>query len=969
MMKVSLSLILTLFFSLQVQAEKMDSETQNMVIERLERILSLMEKKNSSWVPTNLRYADLLSERARLRFMNEIEANCQNCKNSAGDRKRALKIYEQILPKARKEMHGAIFFQMGHLYQIAGETQKAALLFHKVLSAKRGLYTEDLIRRARTSIADLEFERGQYQKAFHHYKIALQDPKTPNRELIQYRQAWCQFNLDQLKAATRLLEKVASLPSLETGFRNDVLRDLATFYARQKVGKAEIARYQELLPPSERKELLFFFATETSRLGQKKEASEIYRAYLSTPGLSKEERLEATLMLAQTEYEKDGSSQSIESFALAAQSYRKMNCKNEEKCVELRKRMKHYVTELHRSKKVQPDLNVLKAYQVYVETFPEETEMSLLGAQVADQLNQSTTASQLYHQSAESAPTAELREAALTGEISNAEKTHDPVLRGKAYAHYLKLNPQGPKNFEVRYQLAHIAYEQKNYSDAAEQFKTLALDKSGPENLRKSSADLALDCLAIQKDDSTIEKWAQAFAVALPKDRAEFDRISRKAVINQVAQTANNRKSSTSDQERALEKLAQTNLSTANEIEKALHYRNMLVLAEKVDSEKYLTISVGGLLQLKSTSAQDKEAYLARAVGFYERRLDFKTAYSYAKKMKFTRLSAAERELRLATIADLANLPAISHYQKAIRLGLKRSADLAARQRLILLSSNKSREFKKHQDSLLKSSALFNETLLLVYAAEGRNSQLRAVLSSRKFSGQAAVRFINKQAFLRDHQALAAKVSDHQLDLRNDQQMARSIQARLKLLKLADQSLDQALRLKDTTAQILALNTISSENHRLALDISKTPMPKGLTPVEQKKYVQLLSLQTRPFVKKAMLAQKQLQSLWNQERYFISLMNDFERSRAEIQRLLQAEIQLLANLSPNVNLKNRLQSVLRQDTPSMNELMAIRSEIRENPTDFKQIEKLKNLETKIGHPLMGPYLQGRLEQIKKERVL
>ena len=61
-----LSLILLLSLAVTTaKAEKLDSETQNQVISRLERVLAQMDKDQSPWVGTHLRLADLLAERAR----------------------------------------------------------------------------------------------------------------------------------------------------------------------------------------------------------------------------------------------------------------------------------------------------------------------------------------------------------------------------------------------------------------------------------------------------------------------------------------------------------------------------------------------------------------------------------------------------------------------------------------------------------------------------------------------------------------------------------------------------------------------------------------------------------------------------------------------------------------------------------------------------------------------------------------
>ena len=50
-------------------ADKMSSSTQDLVIDKMERAISTLDKKDASFAPSQKRYADLLAERARTRFM------------------------------------------------------------------------------------------------------------------------------------------------------------------------------------------------------------------------------------------------------------------------------------------------------------------------------------------------------------------------------------------------------------------------------------------------------------------------------------------------------------------------------------------------------------------------------------------------------------------------------------------------------------------------------------------------------------------------------------------------------------------------------------------------------------------------------------------------------------------------------------------------------------------------------------
>jgi hypothetical protein len=79
------------------------------------------------------------------------------------------------------------------------------------------------------------------------------------------------------------------------------------------------------------------------------------------------------------------------------------------------------------------------------------------------------------------------------------------------------------------------------------------------------------------------------------------------------------------------------------------------------------------------------------------------------------------------------------------------------------------------------------------------------------------------------------------------------------------------------------------------------------------------------------------------------------------------EIRLLTMIAPD-GIRSRLEDALKESVPSRSELLAARESVRQNPVDAREIEKLKILETKIGHPLMSSYLEGRLERIQGREI-
>jgi len=154
------TLLIGLLFPQSVRAEKMNDSTQDIVVSKLNRVLESMDHKDPSWLPTEQRLADVLAERARARSMQEIEANCDGCKGSKEDRKQAITIYETILNEMPLKEHGPVLFQLGHLYEMVGDSNKAINLFEQIIKdAKSKSIPSGIISRSRAELGDLLYKK------------------------------------------------------------------------------------------------------------------------------------------------------------------------------------------------------------------------------------------------------------------------------------------------------------------------------------------------------------------------------------------------------------------------------------------------------------------------------------------------------------------------------------------------------------------------------------------------------------------------------------------------------------------------------------------------------------------------------------------------------------------------------------------------------------------------------------------
>lgn len=971
-----------MIFSSAVHAEKMNADTQDLIIKKMDRALDLMERKDASWIPTQQRLADVLAERARTRFMREIEVNCDNCKGSKDDRQRAIKIYEALLGEVKINEHGPILFQLAHLYEMAGQQDQAISLFERIIKeAKAKSIAAEIVSRSQASLGDLLFQKGRFKDARQHYVIALKDKNLENKSLAIYNMAWCDFNTDKLGSAITILEGLLKDPTkitkdTETGsnydpvFHTDIVRDLGTFYARRAITTKQITTYEALTPKEQRKDLILNFAQEADRVGQKKAAEQILNRYMEQPDLSKQERLEAFVRLAQINYDRGESSQSTQDFAKAAAAFKNTDCESSAKCAELQKTMKRYVTELHRSKKVKPDQDLLTAYMIYAKTFPNDKEMIQRGSQVATQMGKYPIAIQFNRMISESRAysTTEKNEA-LANEVAAAEKSEDAALQKDSYAFFLKNSSKDEKYYEVRYQQAYLLYQQKQLKEATEMFNDLAHDKGCKADLRKKSADLALDSLAQLKNDEALQEYAMNYSEVFPQHQAEFTGVARRALMNQVAAVANNPASSKSDLKAVMKTVLKTKLDGAKNTERILIYSNLSIIAKKLGDDEVYAKALYALINTPEMPEVKKQQYLEQMVGYYERKLDFQSAYSTALKMHDAKVSEKEMAFRLGTLADLANLNPEKHYKKSLDLGLTGNRALIVRSRLVLLSKNPVAELKKQAGELRRKPSLLNETTLLVYAKTNNKSALKSILDMKEMRSQSAVRFINKQEFYGQLASFDEQIAKNKMNTSSDKLMQKSIQQRMKLLSKADGILGAAVRTKDITAQLTALNTVAEENLRFVKDLSSIAMPKGLTAPQQRQYVDVLKAKSRPFLMKAKIASAKMQDLWNGSSALAQLAHEYSLARPEMQKLLSREMQMLAQLPGHGKMKSEITEALGSSALSSRDLVSARKSVSENPDNIQDIENLKMIETKIGHPLMPSYLEARLSNIQKGKSL
>ncbi|HVK61649.1 MAG TPA: tetratricopeptide repeat protein, partial [Bdellovibrionales bacterium] len=265
----------------EVAPEKMTSETHTVVIEKLETALKkAVEDETVDLAPVRSRLADLYSERARLREMEEAKQGCQDCKGALKDRTRALELYRQVAADTPKNERGNLLIHMAHVYLLVRQPAQALKLYEEVIADGNRSHSKEVLAAAYLGRAESQFARAKFAKAQSDFETAFQLSPADRRGPIAHRIAWCQLNQGDQETAVASLVAILKNPAYtklaateadtnDVSFTEQVVMDLATFVARGKVTTTQMNLVEKYAPKNAKLEVMRHFANELERLGQK----------------------------------------------------------------------------------------------------------------------------------------------------------------------------------------------------------------------------------------------------------------------------------------------------------------------------------------------------------------------------------------------------------------------------------------------------------------------------------------------------------------------------------------------------------------------------------------------------------------------------------------------------------------------------------------------------------------------------
>ncbi len=983
-------------------AVKMDETTHDQVISRLEMGIESLEKGEPARTGVLLRLADLYADRARLKAMNEMEAGCtEKCPGSRADRDRSIKLYNEALPQVEKAQQGRTILQIAHAHALNDEGKKSTDLYNKILKAPKGVYTSEVKAIANSSLGEIAFRKADFKTALKHYEAARRE-NLKNRALAEYRISWCLLNLGQTQKATASLIKLLRDPemlsthtadgkSVDHSFVQDVSKDLAKFLARGKVGSREIALLRDLSPDDMRKSNLHTLGTETDRVGNKNASLVVWAAYVDEGDVKPIEKLEVQARVSKIFYDMNKLDLAANAYEKTMSLWAKHGCTGDaDLCGELKTRVKAMVTAWNKAQAKKPTNNLFRVYVAYTNTFTEDVEMTHWAAVVGRELDKHRDTATLFHRAAAGAH-ADLQqpadkrtsglsekqlqnilEGSLLGEIEMAEASKDVKVREAAYNYYLSINSSGDKAFEVRYQRAQLLYSTNRFQHAFSEFHYLA-SQPGKDNrdLKIKSADLALDSLVALKDDQNLQVRSLEYARFFPERKAEYLKISRKATMNIVAGNLKNEKSvDKSDYKASLAALASVNMDGAEDAEKIKFYKNKIVIAQKALALETVTSTANILLGVKKLNAEDKEWALQQKVWVAELQLNFHEAYKITLKMELPALNKADRELRLALLADLAGENARKHHEAYLSHNPPIRAGNLVRITLIKNSGKPWNELDKHMAKLKLTPDLLAGISLEVFARNKDLAKADRLLKNTSIGKYPAGQTIARHLELRDFYAFDRKIRSHRIHGFSESAMQKTLKERLQLIATSDKNAQIAFRKHDWTLQILNLSQLARENRRMYQDIQSLPVPRRLSKEEKAKYTALIKQQSEPYLARAEKIESELGDIWSNSNSVQNVQTAFMTATPELQKLYRDEITPLAANAPN-GAKNRLMNLLNTPyrRPSQKDILLARRDLQANPFNVSKAESLRALEAQNGRPAMVAYLDERITQLKKGKSL
>ena len=973
-MKKHFLVLISIFFTSLNPLGAMDIGTHDMLIEKIKSGL-----QSDQTPQIRLRLADLYSDRARLKSLQENEKPCNNCHKSKEDRQQALSLYLGIFDQLQGQEQLHSFEQIAQSYTILNQKTNASRFYKKIINGK---YKNDLKAQAYLKKADQSFFDNQYAAAYQDYKKAISLDKTTKFALTQYRMAWCEFNQGQYELAKRNLGALLqSKEPIDSSLRSGMSADYARFSAKGTIGRNEIQKLHTLSSKEDAKGNVELLANELDRLGRAQENILVNHYLLEVFETDPLEKAKAYLRLAQAELSLKRLASVVISFQKSTEFQQKVRCeKNKEDCEDYNKKAKKFLVYWNQVEKDKPSAQLHQVWVSYLQLYPQDHEMHFLAATSFHKGRKLIQAQNYYIKSAEIVHKQESKEmrrhleASLDAAMACAEEIQQTANKRVAYTSYLKLYPSGPKALHAKYQLGFLDYQEKKFSLALKTFgqviteykkKTQAKDARA---IAYKSSHLMLDIFAATQDNKEVMTHALAFSQLFKAEQNEFTAIYRKALLNETVAVLKNKSSQNAWKEELLNKYRVLNFKGVDKSEKSSLFEARLQLAKSLRNLDEVQQTASLIIGQKDIKESTRQLAFDDAIWASEMKLNFSKAYEYAKMQKpRTQDRNLSDHLRLGLLAEMASRNPKVHYEAALQKTRGTLESNRLRAKIVQTSPAPWKEIVDRLNELRKSPLLLSELAMETFARYTNFTNARKVLDHWNVAKKPSGVRLQRQIDMPVLKNISQKIRAHQISKSSESRSQKDLVKRLEYMNQIEEMTNKAVSRQDLVLQTAGLSLLAEQKSRLARELLQMPKPSGLQASEKAQYQKILTNKAQQMDQEAKGIQQKVDNFWAQGTLVKQLKSSMSEASYVVQKIIAGEVEFLKAFSTKKH-QSYLANIEKAKTPDQKALQTSYARLKAKPFDTKATREVYEQEKKHNRLTQMAYYKHRLENLEK-RIL
>lgn len=927
----------------------LDLETHDALIMKLSEVKSNLSTKDGSYVPTTLRIADLLADRARILDMKSMEKTQQFSPQAKVDREQAVQLISSVERQTEGETKNRALLQKAQLLQLLGRIDQAKSILLSIRKNDRTRSEEYWT--ATDMLADQSFARGDFKGASALYSEIQRSPKAS--DYVSYRLAWCDLNLNKEAHAVSQMETLLNKKSLDAGLRKEATRDLAIFYARRPFASNSIDKIKHY-SASSKEELegnLKLYSEELKRLGKKRESAIVLLQYMKIANKGDESQV-ARADLFETYVH-------IQQFNEANQVLQKItseSCRDQCKDVQhkIHRTLRGWATE--EGKKASPAL--MTSFQIYSQMKPVDTSALLFGIKVAQDSDQHRASLALLATLIKNTNDKQVLESALKAQIASAEKTKDANLKEMAYRSYLDRGQDQSLKKEIVGELIASMIESKKFNEA----ESFALRNFSSPVKDKDVGEQLLEIY--RKSNQTEKERLFSLKMANNQSNNEYYRNFKRLSLDLTK--------SRMDQGKA----------GANELALLLDLSN----AKQTDREKFQILNDAFLISLKIEDFKnlkqvaDQMVVLSSRLGEMEKHMAFEKRMlvadlelDFGKSLYFDKKLVGKSKdpvklFRLAVKARLSGSP-----DRKLESQILSSGAYNQQQRVWVLENQIATSTQPI--ALLKQNAWITRNkeahsrLVLMAMARSPLSRVKSyvVAENRSLRGSLVDLLIHRRESINEMKRFVAQALAKGLRYGSLNSFASSLEAQINGIQQFERRF--IVRNNDSVEVMIAHGYFMLLNTKLSEQLEKAKTSLRMTAAQKPALTAQIDIQINNLKGKISNTETQISSLWDSSK----VESDFEQVLGlshPLQRdAIVGEIEAWRDVSSGA-LQSRWNRIIRASGSAKSDLMkdssveSLYSSIRRNPFQSDKARELAKKEEARGNSLISIYLNQREARMK-----